>query len=554
MGPGHEALHSVTKIHDNAPFLEPDDTTLHFLSLGVLRHQARPWIIEQLLDAQRDALVVRVHVQDHDINLLALLHDLGGVFHTTCPAHVGDVHETVDPGFDLHECPERRKVPDRSGELRPRRVLHGERQPRILFDLLHAEGDLFVLRVDLQDHRLDLVADGNELGRVPNIARPRHFGDVDQPLDALLQLHEGAVVRDGHDLAAHARTNGVSILDVRPGIGQKLLESERDTLPVPVDVQYLHVQLLADAHDLGGMPDAAPRHVGDVKESVESAEIDKSTEVGDVLDDAFPDLAVEEFLHERGTLLLPLALEDDPARDDDVATALVELDDLEVVGVPDQILDVGNSSQGDLGSRQEGVHAHDVHRHPTLDLARQQALHGAVVLERVPDQLPDPEEVRLLLREHHDTVVVFEALEEYFDFLSGLDRLGVLEFVERNGALALEAEFEDDRRIGGPQNSRLDDLAFADVSAGRLVLGEHRLEVVPGDIEDLFAVRIVEQLRGDLVRVDAVVVRGRGCEILGIRGRWVLLCVVHGCRFASTRLALQYSIRPAEVAREGRVE
>jgi len=70
----------------------------------------------------------------------------------------------------------------------------------------------------------------------------------------------------------------------------------------------------------------------------------------------------------------------------------------------------------------------------------------------------------------------------------------VLELFERYGPLALEAEFEDDGRFGRSEDPGLHDLTLADIAAGGLVLREHRLEVVARDVEDLFAIWIVEQL------------------------------------------------------------
>src|SRR6266850_777648 len=44
------------------------------------------------------------------------------------------------------------------------------------------------------------------------------------------QLHEGAVVGQAHDLAAHARADGIAVFDRRPRILHELLVSERDAL------------------------------------------------------------------------------------------------------------------------------------------------------------------------------------------------------------------------------------------------------------------------------------------------------------------------------------
>src|SRR2546430_16996707 len=84
------------------------------------------------------------------------------------------------------------------------------------------------------------------------------------------------------------------------------------------------------------MGDAAPGHVGDVQQPVDAAEIDERPEVGDVLDDAFAGLIDLELLHQLLALAGPLVLENDTTRDDDVAAALVELDDLELELLPEQ--------------------------------------------------------------------------------------------------------------------------------------------------------------------------------------------------------------------------
>ena len=275
------------------------------------------------------------------------------------------------------------------------------------------------------------------------------------------------------------------------------------------------------------MADPSPRHVGDVQQSVQSAQIDEGSEIGYVLHHSFPDLSREQFLDQRGPLLPSFALEDHAARHDDVATPLVELDDHEIVALAYQVLDVGNPPERDLGARKEGVDAHDVDGDAPLDLAGQKTLYGAVVLVGVPDQLPDPQEVGLLLGQDHHPVLVLEALEENVHLLARLDAVRILEFVQGNGALALEAELEDDRGLGCPQNPGLDDLSFADIAAGGSMLVEHGLEVVPRDVEDFFAVGIVEQFRRNVVRGEAPRGRGSGGRVRGVGRRLGVLGFVH---------------------------
>ena len=172
-----------------------------------------------------------------------------------------------------------------------------------------------------------------------------------EPFDALLQLDERAVVGDRNDLALNARTDRVLLVDVRPRIRQKLLETERDALAVPIDVENLHVDPCGDVHHFRWMPDPAPRHVGDVQEPVESAQVDERTEVGDVLDLPFANLPDQELLYEGLALGLTLGLKNHATRNDDVPPTLVELDDLELVHLADKVLDIGDPAKRDLRTR-----------------------------------------------------------------------------------------------------------------------------------------------------------------------------------------------------------
>ena len=125
-----------------------------------------------------------------------------------------------------------------------------------------------------------------------------------------------------------------------------------------------------------------------------------------------------ELLHQVLALVGPLVLEDDAAADHDVAAALVELDDLELEGLAEQLVDVRHPAERDLAARQEGVDAHQVHHHAALDLLDQGALDRLVALVRHPDLFPDPHEVGLLLGQDDRPLLVLEVLEEDLDFIA----------------------------------------------------------------------------------------------------------------------------------------
>ena len=254
-------------------------------------------------------------------------------------------------------------------------------------------------------------------------------------------------------------------------------------------------------------------HVGDVEQAVHAAQIDEGAEVGDVLDHALPHLADRELLHQVLALVRPLVLQDDPAADHDVPAPLVELDDLELVGLAQQLVDVGHPAERDLAAREERVHPHQVHHHAALDLLDQGALDRLIALVGHADLFPDPHEVGLLLGEHDRALLVFQMLEEDLDLIAFLERLRILELVERNRAFGLEADVEDDRVVGDAEDLRLDDLAFDDLRHGALVHREHLLVVFVGVV---FVVEVLpnaeagrrDELIGGWVEVDRACAAG----------------------------------------------
>ena len=127
---------------------------------------------------------------------------------------------------------------------------------------------------------MDLVADRDDLlGRL-DVALG-HLGDVDEALDAVADLDEHAERDELGDLALDDRADREVLDELLPRILRGLLEAERDALAVEVDVEHLHVDLVADLDDLGRVVDVAPRQLGDVHETVDAAEVDERAEVDD---------------------------------------------------------------------------------------------------------------------------------------------------------------------------------------------------------------------------------------------------------------------------------
>ena len=283
----------------------------------------------ELLDAERDALLLDVDVEHLRLDHVALLVLLDHLLARTLPVEVGEVHHAVDVAVEAEEQAELGLVLDLAFDHRAGRIFLDEHLPRIAHGLLEAERDAALDRIDLEDLHLDLLRGGDDLAGMHVLLGPRHFGDVDQALDAGLELHERAVVGDVGDAALEARADRIFGLDALPRIVLQLLHAERDAVGLVVDLDDLDLHLLADVEHFGRVIDAPPRDVGDVQQAVDAAEIDERAVVGDVLDHAVDDLALFEVLHQLLALLGAGLFQHGAARHDDVAAAAIHLEDLE---------------------------------------------------------------------------------------------------------------------------------------------------------------------------------------------------------------------------------
>jgi hypothetical protein len=343
-------------------------------------------------------------------------------------------------------------------------TLHGFGS-RVRLELLHAERDLALALVHVEHDRLDVVADRHDLRRMLDPLGPGHLGDVDQALDARLELDEGAVFGERHDLAADPLADRVAHGGVDPRVRLDLLEAERHALRLGVELQDLHLELVAHVEQLARVIDASPGHVRHVEQAVDPAEVDEGAVVREVLDDAVDDLAGSQRLERRLAELLALGLEQRTTREHDVGAALVELDDLEREPLADHVLEVAHGAQVHLRAGQERLHA-DVHGEATLDPRDHGAFDGLVGLVGAADLVPDLEAVRLLLRQDDAAVFAFGLFEQHVDFVPGLDEdraVVVHELPGRDQPLGLEADVDLDLVVLDGHHRALDDFALLEL-------------------------------------------------------------------------------------------
>src|SRR5271166_529819 len=273
-----------------------------------------------------------------------MLHPLG-------PAQVADVDQPVYAFFNFDESSEIGQVADPALDNRTHWEFLVQTFPRVRLQLLKAQANAALAGIDVQHHGFNLVANIDQLRRMLHALRPRHFTDVHQPFDALLQLDERTVVGDADDPPAHMRSNRITLGRIHPRIGRELLKAQRYTLLFAIELENLHLNLVAHLHEVARMGQASPGHIGDVQQAVNAAEINERAVVGQVL-------------HRAGNNAVFLQM---LARRHDVAALLVQLDDANLNVVALHPVQVADRAQIDLRTGEKGARAEDVNRQPPLD-------------------------------------------------------------------------------------------------------------------------------------------------------------------------------------------
>src|SRR5215813_13715758 len=378
-------------------------------------------IVCELLDAQRNALLLDIDVEHLGLDLVALLVLLDHLLARPLPVEVGEMDHAVDVAVEAEEQPELGLVLDLALEHGAGRILLDEALPRIAHGLLEPERDAPLDRIDLEDLHLHLLGGGHDLAGMHVLLGPRHLGDVDEAFDAGLELHERTVVGDVGDAALEAGADGIFGLDALPRIVLQLLHAERDAVGLVVDLDDLDLHLLADIEHLGGVIDAPPRDVGDVQKTVDAAEINECAVIGDVLDHAVDDLTFFEVLHQFLALFGARLFEHGAARHHDVAAAAIHFQDLEGLRLIHQRGDVADRADIDLAARQKRHRPVEVDGEAALDLIEDDALDLFVAVEGLFQLAPALLAPRLVTREHGFAERVLHPFEIDLDRIADLD-------------------------------------------------------------------------------------------------------------------------------------
>src|SRR6185437_4383327 len=386
-----QALDAALELDEGAERGQPQHAAGQHLAQLAGGEEGFPGVGLELPDAERQAPVLDINAQDLGAHVVALLDQLARMLDALGPGEVADVHQPVNAVLDLDEGAEIGQVAHPPLDDAAGREALRQRLPGVGLGLAQRERHPPLARVHVQHHGFQFLLQRHQLGGMLGPFRPGQLGDVDQPLDALLQLDETAVIGDAHHLAVHMRADGVALARIRPRIGQQLLEAERDPHLGLVELQDLDRDLVVGLDHLVGVGHPAPGKIADVQQAVQPAHVDEHAVFGDVLDHAGDHLALGQGLDGVGAAGVLLFLQHRFARDHHIAALLVELDDADADLLPHEGIDVAHRADIELRAGQEGLHA-DVAGQPALDPVHDAPLHDGRLLvgmlELVPQAQP----------------------------------------------------------------------------------------------------------------------------------------------------------------------
>ena len=285
-----------------------------------------------------------------------------------------------------------------------------------------------------------------------------------QTFDTGFDFNEGTVIGDVGDLTEQARALRITTSNADPRIFAQLLQAQRHTVLFLIELENLGFEFLTDLNHFARMTNTTPGEVGDVEQTVDTAQINEGTVIGDVLDDTLDDGAFLERVKELGAFFAHAGFDHGTAGNHDVVALTVELDDLEFHGLAFVGRGVLNRTGVNQGARQEGTDTVGHNRETALDLARDRTGNEFAGFEGLFKVHPSGKTLGLVARQNRITVAVFDLFNRHSHEITRLHgdfTAIVLEFFDRHIGFGLQAGVHDHKVVVHAHHFSRDDFALA---------------------------------------------------------------------------------------------
>src|SRR6056300_1264346 len=97
---------------------------------------------------------------------------------------------------------------------------------------------------------------------------------MNKSFDSLFQFHKSTVRNKIDHLTTHFGIDGELAFDFIPWVGGKLLKTQRYTLTVFIDLNNVNGDFLTSFDHFTRMRNSTPAHISDMKQAVQTIEID----------------------------------------------------------------------------------------------------------------------------------------------------------------------------------------------------------------------------------------------------------------------------------------
>ena len=232
-----------------------------------------------------------------------------------------------------------------------------------------------------------------------------------------------------------------------PRIRRQLADAERNAFLFAIELQNLDRDLVADVHHFRRVVHAAVRHVADVQQAVDAAQIDESSIFRKVFHGAGDHRAFGQNF-DRGVLArLQFLFDGQLARHHDVAAAAIDLENLDRNILTEELIQIVNRPHIDLRAGHERGHA-DVDHQAALGALRDQPGDQQLIAHRALQLVPNAQPACFRERQKH---VAFGlrtgAVDHHIDRVAGLERncaVRLPDLLNRHQTFELVAEIDDD--------------------------------------------------------------------------------------------------------------
>ena len=239
-----------------------------------------PWILRELLEAERHLAPFAVDAQNHAFDFVVDLQEVLRAAQVLRPRDFADVEKTLHTWRDFHKGSIIGHDHHAALDLGAFDQVLGECVPWVRRELLHAQGDALLLVVEVQNHHVDFLVHFHHLFRMAHTA-VAHVGDVHQAIDAA-QVHEHPVRGDVLDRTLEHLTHFEALDDealllLELGFDKSLVRHDH-VLKLLVDLDNLEFHLLSNV--FVEVTDGLHIHLRPGQERLETKHVDNQATLG----------------------------------------------------------------------------------------------------------------------------------------------------------------------------------------------------------------------------------------------------------------------------------